>query len=254
MTDQELDEILNIWQAPDVPSTLRPRTISRFAPKEKPPIFRRTLIAIAVAAALLLAVQAIPQTFIPAGPPPYTVRSAYDRYTSAGMHKTQIFTESYLDARGSEVFEARWLLGGNKLDAALRRALDIMRIRAIRLVAQVTQHSEAPDVQLAVGCADDSCLVMETVGLRGVRPASGCAVDASHGLAGQPQNETMLGYPTTAIRFPVSGGHERQKWAVAWLAPGLGCFPLKISIEQQQPDGSFQLTWVRSAIKVTVNR
>ena len=62
----------------------------------------------------------------------------------------------------------------------------------------------------------------------------------------------LLSYSTTAMQIPL-GPEEKPRRAVAWLAPDLGCFALKITVEQREDDGSFQLMWVKSAITITVN-
>jgi hypothetical protein len=38
------------------------------------------------------------------------------------------------------------------------------------------------------------------------------------------------------------------------MAPELGCFVLRATIEHKQPDGSWKLVTERNAVKVNVNR
>jgi hypothetical protein len=246
MTDQELDEILDTWTAPDIPTTLRPRTLSRFGPKHRPPIFRRVLIATAFAATLLLAVEAIPQSFTPQPPPPFTVESAFDRFTRSGAHRIQMFSTSYNDSSGMEITLSRWL-PGNTMGTAVRNALDAVTTYYVGLVGhlhpQLAQRNQVPRVRYA--CGDDGCLSALSRAIPWLNPSTGC-VTPERILS----RETILGYSTVAAR--ISG--DADKKITAWLAPELNCFALRITTEDQQADGSLQLTWVKQAIKVTVNR
>ena len=38
-----------------------------------------------------------------------------------------------------------------------------------------------------------------------------------------------------------------------WLAPDLGCFALKVTYEEQRPDGTFHLVNAKQGLKVTLN-
>jgi hypothetical protein len=38
-----------------------------------------------------------------------------------------------------------------------------------------------------------------------------------------------------------------------WTAPDLGCFALRITIEERRPDGTFRLVSAKQALKVTLN-
>jgi hypothetical protein len=251
MNDTELDEILDTWKAPPAPTTLRPRTLSRFAPKERrriAPIVRKSLVAIALAAMLLFTIQAIPQTFTPRVPPPYTVDSVFVRYSPSGAHKAQMFTTSYNDTTGREILLSRYSQGGNILGTALLRILDVSRQTAIAYTSRLPPlQARWPDLQLVVDCASESCVTVETAGFRGISASSGCVKER-----GAVDHETILDYPTTAMRFPLGG--PRRRWAVAFLAPDLGCFALRITTEEQQPDGSFQTIMIKQAVKVVVNR
>jgi hypothetical protein len=49
-------------------------------------------------------------------------------------------------------------------------------------------------------------------------------------------------------------------WPRAWMgmerdgAPGLGCFALRTTTEEQRPDGTFRLASGKQALRVTLNR
>jgi hypothetical protein len=58
--------------------------------------------------------------------------------------------------------------------------------------------------------------------------------------------ETLLNHPTAAVQFPL-GENQRMTW---WTAPDLGCFALRITTEQKQPDGTFRLVREKRALRV----
>jgi hypothetical protein len=61
--------------------------------------------------------------------------------------------------------------------------------------------------------------------------------------------ETILGYPTVASRFSA----RENRWVATWMAPVLGCFPLRINEEFQNLEGTAHLiVSSKQAIKVTV--
>ncbi len=37
-----------------------------------------------------------------------------------------------------------------------------------------------------------------------------------------------------------------------WMAPDLGCFALRLSLEEQRPDGAFRLVSEKQALRVNV--
>jgi hypothetical protein len=59
----------------------------------------------------------------------------------------------------------------------------------------------------------------------------------------------ILNYPTEAVRERWTE-HGRQ---TLWMAPELGCFALKITKEEERPDGTFHLAFAKQALKVNVN-
>ena len=215
MTDHELDEILDDWQTPDVPSALRPRTLSRFVPKEKrriAPVVRKILLGVAVAAMLLIAVQAIPQTFSPIPSPPYTVESEFFWYSPDGGRTLDRVTSSYADTQGREVVLST-SFPGHPFRTAMQQVLDFVHVYILR---SPTTQSEQRD---PAGCMEQ----------------------------GTP-DETILGYSTLKV-----ARSERDLKFALWRAPDLECFPMRLILERRGADGALHLTLERNAIKVSIN-
>ena len=90
------------------------------------------------------------------------------------------------------------------------------------------------------GCGA-GCLLVEHYFLP--KTASGC-------IAGPiVARETILNYPTVAARQRWTE-HERM---TVWMAPDLACFALKVTYEEQRPDGAFHLVGAKRAVKVILN-
>jgi hypothetical protein len=248
MNDTELDQILDTWTAPPPPPSLRQnlRAAGRQfrAPRPKKHMF---VAAILAAAALLLVVAQAR----PGSPPvriPYTVDSEFIRYANDGSSSIEMYTTSY-QVDGAEIIRSR-SIPGHPFGTALRRTLDAALPLWSRLMARLTVDPETLErlrrriphtVGAVVGC-DPSCLLLQHYffarAVPGVDPGcmDGAVVD----------RETLLDYPTAAVRFPL-GENQRMTW---WTAPDLGCFALRITTEQKQPDGTFRLVREKRALRV----
>jgi len=270
MNDTELDGLLDQWIAPAAPASLRENVRAGFGAglerKTSPsvrhwigvftPGAKKRLVAAAILGAgafLLIVTQAFPQMFglgAPSVKIPYTVDSEYHRYGDDGspetqLHRIQMYSTSY-NLNGREIILSR-SLPGNPFGTALRRALDPIHdflgkvaLPFVATAAQVERARTAP--QVITGCGDD-CMMLEKYRFASAGAAAGC-VDGP--IVGR---ETILNYPTTAVQLPL-GDH----WRIAlWTAPDLGCFALRITIEEKRPDGTFRLVSKKQAIKVTLN-
>lgn len=247
MNDTELDEILDTWKAAPLPETLRARTLSRFAPKEKrriAPIIRRTLAGLALAAMLLIALQAIPQTMTLLPPPashPYTVLSEIVHYASDGT-SSKMYMSSYNDAYNREVILDR-VLPNDPVAQLLIRA-ELFSARFIDPYMRRAFHRnrlELMEPNAFIGCKDESCRALDNVHLAALSPVAGCAAGNAVG------HETVLDYVAVVVR--IEDGHYRFTFS---LAPDLNCFPLKAMIEEQQAGGSFRIVDTKRALTVRV--
>jgi hypothetical protein len=96
-------------------------------------------------------------------------------------------------------------------------------------------------------CSDDLCAQHEggwLVGNRAEMLTSGCRNEFAVG------QDTVLGYSASKLHVVTPGGVR----LTGWLAPTLGCFPLRVLVERQQADGSFRLYQRREAIRIAVNQ
>jgi hypothetical protein len=92
------------------------------------------------------------------------------------------------------------------------------------------------------GCAA-SCLVLQRYFFARAAGADSACLDGAI-----VAHETILDYPTTAVQ-PRMGGSVKMTW---WTAPALGCFALRITTEEKQPDGAFHLVSEKRALRVNV--
>jgi hypothetical protein len=253
MTDSELDEILNKWTAPPVPPSLRERVRAAFPVRPQRTFrWRKSLVAAAVLAAavfFLIATQASPQ---PTAPIPWTVDSEFVRYADDGSSSIEMYSTSY-ESNSNEILLSR-SMPGNIFKTALARAADaiipihnrIMRRFMVdpKLLEQV-QRASAHSVGFITGCDSYTCLVLNHSGY--ARAPAGAGNGCIEGEV--VDRATILNYPTEAVR---------ERWTehgrmTIWTAPALGCFALKVTQEEERPDGTFHLVAAKHALKVTVN-
>ena len=260
MNDTELDEILNSWSAPPAPASLREGVRAGFAAglgQETSPGVRhwtaafvpsvsKSLVAgaiLAVGTLLLVVAQAFPQMFSLGSPPvkiPYTVASI------------EMYSTSY-SLNGHEILLSR-SLPGNLLGTAIGRTLDATLPVMYRLMSRLTVDGElsekvrraaAQAVTVITGGDEKTGLVLAHYGFARAAPSAGCLAGPIVG------RETILNYPTVAVQRD-DGGPQSPRMTL-WTSPDLGCFALRITIEERQPDGTFRLVSKKQALKVTMN-
>jgi hypothetical protein len=267
MNDTELDELLNTWSAPPAPASLRESVrvgfVANLKRKTSPgkwrwiatfvPSARKSLLAgsiLAVGAFFFVVALALSQTHRIVAPPagvPYIVDSEFVRYSDDGSPSVVMYTTSYsLDEH--EILLSRSLPGypfgtaiGRTLDAALpylfrlrSRFEDADLVRKIRRAA-----AQAVTVTTCWG----PCLMLAHYGF--ARSGGVGCLDGP--IVGR---ETILNYPTVAVQHN-DGGSPRM---TLWMARDLGCFALRITVEEKQPDGTYRLVTTKQAVKVTMNR
>jgi len=275
MNDTELDEMLDTWSAPAAPASLREHVRAGFiagieekripaAPRRSASAFarraRKSLLVVAVVvlgAFALVVTRAVPQTIKLVSPQvqaPYTVDSEFVRYTGdEGAGEVEMYTTSY-SQDGIEVLLSR-TLPGNAIGTAIARTLDAGLFRFARLVHSPNLTPEMEErvraaradpnhITLYTGCDRPTCWVTAHYGFRGIGGvATGCA---QGGVIGR---ETILNYPTVAAQRPL-GDSKRM---TLWMAPDLGCFALRETLEERGSDGTFRRVSGKRAIKVTWN-
>jgi hypothetical protein len=258
MNDTELDELLNKWNAPVAPESLRERVTAGFRPKPERRKFRwswgKSLTAAAVVAMLLLIVTtAVPQT-LPEVHRPYVVLSEFSRYAKDGSAEVRMYSTSYNDEYGREIMVARHI-PDNAFGDVIARTLDTladatapMRVRLLRLSpgsAETPEQRPLPSVD--TDCVEKTCIhgvghyiLPKAAGNPGIGCADGAVVD----------RETILDYPTVAIQLPLDGNRVKR---TVWMAPALGCFAMRVATERQQSDGKFRLVSGKQAVTVRLN-
>jgi hypothetical protein len=248
---EPLSKLLHEWQVEDAPPALDVRVFSICEPRRRFPFFRASLWAAAVAAAVLVVVsQATPQTL---APPPFTVESEYFRYAEDGSRHLEMVSTSYTAANGGEVLLSR-TLPEHPFGTAMGRTLDTLLPFLSRITApkpKTDPASRPKTVGVISGCGDKTCLVLSRwyFAKAETGPTAPCA---SGSLAG---SETILGHPTIAVTRPMPNPHATPTRPSAaritmWMAPDLGCYALRLSIEEQQPDGAFRLVSEKQALNV----
>ena len=238
MTDTELDEMLDLWTAPQVQESwrgpLRAQLVSA-TPRSRLRQWRMPVrpfaafAGFAAGAVLCVALIAVayPQV-LPGGSSaqriPFLAESRFLSYGRNGSPAIDFITLSY-QYKGSEVTLQETKPGD---------PLFLQLARNIRVGVQLLMIRFAPGLALPKGTSDAF-----------VR--SGCGSGLN--VIGR---EVILGYSTTVIQTIVrdAGDPARVSW---WFAPDLGCFPLKMRWESRQPDGSYQLHRARETVNVTMS-
>lgn len=146
---------------------------------------------------------------------PYTVESVSAQYTDTGATMISTYTTSY-QRNGKEIVLSE-SFPGHPLQTAVRRVLDLTG-----LVLGFIAHGFSEDIG----------------------PVSSGCVGRQDEIIGR---ETILNYPTVVKQIDIA-----ELRVTLWVAPDLGCFALKMVIEERRPDGSFVLRSERKALKVNV--
>jgi len=269
VNDTELDEILDTWQAPTVPASLRENVRAGFAAnlRQKPLHDRRTHwiggwlpgprkslfagAALGTGLLLLIVTQALPQPLPPENIP-YTVDSEFVRYSDDGSPSVEMYLTSYTNQNGAEALVSR-SLPNHPFGTALGRTLDATLPAWQRFILPLTvtsaelekiKKSRPPSIGFITGCADWTCLLPNRYFFR--KAATGGGNECVEGTV--VGRETILNYSTTAVELREWNGGK----TTLWVAPDLGCFALRITSEAKRSDGSFHLEKAKQAVRVTL--
>ena len=273
--DPQLSRLLREWHVEDAPPALDARVLGIRKPWRRFPGALRMLAVVAgtrksrwtaavVGIAFLIVVtQAIPQTLKLISPPvtaPYTVDSEHIRYADDGFRTVEMVSTSYTNQNGGEVILERTIpdhpLGtavGRTLDAVLpllsRFTLPVMV--SSKELEKIKQSAPRKTVGVISGCGDKTCLALAHWGFARAEsgPNAPCAAGSVVGY------ETILGHSTIAVMSPLPNPRATPSRPAAaritmWMAPDLGCFALRLSIEEQRPDGTFRPVSEKQALRV----
>jgi hypothetical protein len=266
MNDTELDELLNVWKAPAPrESFTRDLRAAIGAKPERRPrkLFIAWKLGAAAAVVILAMLLANSKVFSQRSKPRFTVESKIVRYDGWGGPPWRVATgpESPLitsyNQDGSEVILS-WSSPDHPFQATLWKArlalfdaVDGMKGRFVSIAERLDPRN------IAANNDDDEAFAVvypasvgypRIVGRRDSLLSSGCRT--SFGGTEVLGQDVVLNYSTTVLR-QAGGGHSL---ITLWMAPELSCFALRITIQAQQPDGSWKMVSERQALKVTVNR
>jgi len=247
MNDSQLDNLLNQWEPPQPSPSLRQALSRECAARCTPPAprwhffsaYRAALAgsALGLGAFLCIAIIATPQTFSPSAVP-YTVESRcilYNPPQKQGFFngpRQEMIMYSF-SRKGREV-----LLSGSSPGHPLENLiLHIGFTISSRFGGLLGMTPPEKSASFSAG------FTQWFIGRSEELLNRGCAIGT---VVGKP---TMLGYKTVAVQinFPE---HRMNMW----LAPDLGCFAMKLKLEDLQPDGTYVLRNEKEALKVTHNQ
>jgi hypothetical protein len=256
MNDTELDELLNKWSAPPAPASLRESVRAGFVanPERSPgllhwitafvPTVKKSLVAgaiLAVGALFFVVALALSQTHTMVAPPvgvPYIVDSDVVQYADDGTSSVEEHRGSYND-KGREI--GVYHVYPSFLNA-IRHALTTVGSVVGRLTLPFIVSPELLK-------KFESAARVSAGSEHGYALGSGAAlINAGCVYGPVVGHETILGHPTVAVQ-PDLVDH-----VTLWMAPDLGCFALRITVEEQRPDGTYRLVTRKQALKVTMNR
>lgn len=245
MNDDELNEMLNQWDAPSAPPTLRQKVragfrerVSRAIPVVPRPRFPRVRFAFGLAAAtvtLLAATAAFPQVarISWSKPVPYSVDSEFVTFRGDREPHPFLMLTSYSD-KGKEIV-LTWSMPDHPFVAPVHRFLG----QLISFVHGSPRETE--DVTATVGC-DHACfdMVSEPIGPAAQLLGNGCVTGTVVG------HETILGHAAVGVQRPLQSGGR----GTFWLAPDLGCHSLRTSLEWPTKDGQYRLSAEKRALRI----
>jgi hypothetical protein len=221
MNDQELDHILEAWTLTPPSPSLRGRVRAQY--RDKPPR-RFPFGGLAIAAAVfLISILAFSQTS--------KIMSGF-----AGVTFTvDIERTFYKDGTVTHTLETCYQFGGMLMRVAKmpcfsksRNLIDAVEFITLEIAPSVLLRPKTPRE-----AADSQSYIR-----------AGC-IQSGETVMGY---ESVAGYPTVKILSDASPAGRRR--VTVWDAPDLGCFPLRMTIEEASPGGKIQLRQHYDALAV----
>lgn len=238
MNDQDLDEMLDQWQAPPMRESLREDVRAGFSARTAPrrrrctlpqlPLGRLAVGALAAAALVFGVIQVAPRTVAMASPSfriPYYVEYSYERLDAKGStakrSRFKAFPYGGIDINMSVVD-----LYGSPFDA-VRELAGSIRTRLVLAAPSMVLPKHPPMTEPAwhVDYVKSGCSTRPTV-------------------IGQ---ERVAGYDTVVVQ----NAYPKHRFT-SWLAPELGCAALKLTYEEGQSDGTYRMVTRKEALRVTI--
>jgi len=238
MNDTELDDMLNQWDAPPVPASLREKVRAGLALRKSPGkrwftlpswhIGKGLFAGVAAGAALFLVVmaQAFPQSFVSSSPVlgyPFYVRSNVTEYAADGSSRIGANLSSY-SYKGTEIVFME-THPGNPLQEWIKTFHNGMHYVLLRWVPGLVMPESAAKDAWFSAYVQAAC------------------VGKGENAVGQ---ETILKHATTAVQHVDPDGWRGTEWR----APDLGCFALRTRSEEPLPGGGYRVTRQRDALYV----
>lgn len=240
MNDNELDEMLNKWDAPPVRAELRKNVQAGFTATKSSP--RRWFswpsweggkgifagLAAGAAVSLVVISQAFPQALnLSSSSPmigfPYFVKSNVVAYANDGSSRLDATLLSY-SYKGSEIVLTETHPGNPVQEFFMNFHIGIHNVLLRYVPGLVMPESAAKDAWF------------------NAYVQSGC-VDKGDVVVG---HETILKHATTAVE---QNDPDGSRWT-AWRAPDLGCFAMRTRTEERLPGGAYRVRTQRDATQV----
>jgi len=245
MNDRELDDMLNQWDTPSVPPGMREKVRVGFRervlralpviPRARFPRLRFAFGFAGLAAGLVLATAAFPQVaqMLSSEPIPYSVDSEFVSFPFDREPRAYMTATSY-SRNGKEVV-LTWSMTDHPLVTPVHRVVGAL----ITLVHG--SPKDTSDATTTLGCGH-SCFgtASESLGPAAQLLSNGCVTGTVVG------RETILGHAAVGVQRPLEGGGR----GTFWLAPDLGCYSLRTTIEWPAPDGHYQRTREKRALRI----
>ena len=206
---------------------------------------RLAAVTLLAGAVLLVVVSvALPQTHSTVSPP-WTVDSEFIRYEEDGSSSIEMYTTSYF-VDGDETLLS-WALPGSPFKTAVGRvfeAIGPLFVSAERLKSEERIKRSHLRTGFVTRCNLGCLAINHAYFSKAERQWTGCAPGTVVG------REQILGHPTEALQLwePWAG----QRRVTMWTAPDLACFALRITYEEQRPDGGFRLVSEKRALRMNL--
>lgn len=254
--DPELEWVRHSWDAPPPTADFHTRVLKAYAgeafTRRKPaaswmaPLFRMAAVVILAGAAFLAIVAvALPQTSS-AISPPWTVDSEILHYGEDGASSVEMYMTSY-SVHAAEILLSK-TVPGSPLKTVVGRALEAIGTLPVFVSARENKIRQSHLRHEFITRCNMGCLVVNyAVYSKAERQWTGCLPGTVVG------HERILDYPTEAVRqsWEPRNGHGR---VTMWTAADLECFALKVTYEEQLPDGTFRLVSEKRALRVNLKQ
>jgi hypothetical protein len=266
--DPELKAVAAEWMAPPPSADFHSRVLKAFDGRfGQLPWWRRWTLAfvsttrksllagtlVTAGVFLLVVTEAFPQMLGLGSLPahiPWTVDSEFVQYAGDGSSSVEMYSRSY-EVNSNEILLKRSLPGGpfmTLIGRGLDRALPVVGRFMTPFVVdgdalKKAKQARTASVAFITGC-NAGCLVLEHYFWTKTPTSSSGCIDGP-----VVDRETILNHATAAVRRRWTE-HGRM---TLWMASDLDCFALRVTYEEQLPNGTFRVASAKHALRVNVN-